>query len=1158
MAGKLDPSKILKTFDGTGDVVSWLAKVDLVAKLTNVKDSAHLIPLYLEGGALALYLELSDSQKGDYSQLSQALLRAYSDSQFVAYAKVTGAKWSGEPVDVFANEIRKHAKGAGLSGPGLDQIVKLAFIMGFPDSISIELQQVEGIEGMKVEEIMNRARVLATNVGSSTVMAAQSQGGGGGLKCYECGGPHKIRFCPEKKERREFKCYRCDGKHMLQNCPYDAYGKAKKSGPEKEVCGVTGVAQETVNSSLIGVPVIQVQLNGRPVQALVDTGCTRSMVRVGLCHKTESNTVLVAFDNSKVRCSGIAHVEVGVGNMSVRQEVLVMDKIVGEIDMVIGMDVIERLGGVKVSGRQVQFGVKNVCAVTGEEKRKPVIVDKDFEAFFDGDHWEIRYFWNEKGAPVLKNTVSEYSSKLDDDKRKQYDAELDRWIADGILVPWEGEVGGIIPLMAVEQPTKGKIRPVLDFRELNESVNCHTGDDVTDVCSDKLREWRQLEGEGELVDLKAAYLQIRVARELWKYQLVRIKGKVYCLTRLGFGLNSAPRIMSKILKTVLAKDEEMKAATSSFIDDIMVNTSIVASDAVVTHLKKSGLVAKPPEALEGGAALGLRLEKNQDGILEFSRSNQLPEIPENLTKKELFSACGRLIGHYPCAGWLRVACSHMKRTALGSWGDYVGDEIRDRMREVMSEVEKSDPVKGVWRAPKSVSGSVWCDASDVAMGVVVEIGGVKVEDAAWLRKKDDFQHINVAELEAVLKGINLCAKWNLRDVTVLTDSATVLHWVRTMISEEKKIRTKGAAEILIKRRLGTLKSIIQELGMSVEVKLVKSDENKADVMTRVKKIRLVNQNTACPSVESVRDMHERHHFGVERSWFLAKQVDKEVEKELVKTVVRGCQRCQSIDPAPSTHISGDLGTDQPWERLAIDVTHYHGVPYLSMVDCGPGRFAIWRKLKGETGTEICQHLDNVFYERGPTKEVLMDNARAFHSTEMSDLLGKWGVRAFYRAAYRAEGNGIVERNHRTIKASAERANISPIDAVYWYNISPRYGQKAESVPQRSVTTYQWRLLGQEVKESEEKQARVNIGDEVWVKPGHARCTTQWRKGRVTGINSENNVEVEGVPRHILDIRSIVEPAGGEQEEEDVEDDENVPRRSRRERRAPAWMEDFEV
>ena len=52
---------------------------------------------------------------------------------------------------------------------------------------------------------------------------------------------------------------------------------------------------------------------------------------------------------------------------------------------------------------------------------------------------------------------------------------------------------------------------------------------MADVCGDVLREWRQMEGEIALVDLKSAYLQVRVAKELWQYQLVRYQGETYCL-----------------------------------------------------------------------------------------------------------------------------------------------------------------------------------------------------------------------------------------------------------------------------------------------------------------------------------------------------------------------------------------------------------------------------------------------------------------------------------------------------------------------------------------------------------------------------------------------------------------------------------------------------
>ena len=41
-----------------------------------------------------------------------------------------------------------------------------------------------------------------------------------------------------------------------------------------------------------------------------------------------------------------------------------------------------------------------------------------------------------------------------------------------------------------------------------------------------------------------------------------------------------------------------------------------------------------------------------------------------------------------------------------------------------------------------------------------------------------------------------------------------------------------------------------------------------------------------------------------------------------------------------------------------------------------------------------------------------------------------------------------------------------------------------------------------------------IGDEVFVKPTVSRCTTPWSKGVVTKINSDNNVEVNGIPRQV--------------------------------------------
>ena len=52
----------IKPFTGEGDVVSFITKVELVAGLKKI-DEAKFLPLYLEGHALAIYLEMGETDR---------------------------------------------------------------------------------------------------------------------------------------------------------------------------------------------------------------------------------------------------------------------------------------------------------------------------------------------------------------------------------------------------------------------------------------------------------------------------------------------------------------------------------------------------------------------------------------------------------------------------------------------------------------------------------------------------------------------------------------------------------------------------------------------------------------------------------------------------------------------------------------------------------------------------------------------------------------------------------------------------------------------------------------------------------------------------------------------------------------------------------------
>ncbi|KAF2354244.1 Integrase catalytic core [Trinorchestia longiramus] len=432
-------------------------------------------------------------------------------------------------------------------------------------------------------------------------------------------------------------------------------------------------------------------------------------------------------------------------------------------------------------------------------------------------------------------------------------------------------------------------------------------------------------------------------------------------------------------------------------------------------------------------------------------------------------------------------------------------------------------------------------ANSVATPVDINADLVTTSDEVEDCDKDLYQ--SAVELKAVLKGINFAPKWGMTSIELRIDSAIVAAWLQSVVSAEKPVHTKGAAEMLIKRRLGNLREMMIEFGLKIQISLVHTDKNKADVLTRVKKRWLCglevggndideHEQVSSSAYPNIIEVHNKHHVGVDRPLYLARKMDPNISREDVKRVVRACERCQSIDPAPLKHETGEVSVKNNWCRLAIDVMHYRGRPYLSMVDCSPGRFAVWRELRRENTECIITELINIFLERGPVDKSLMGNSTVFRSQMLANMLQEWNVERVFRAVYRPAGNGIVERHHRTVKAIAERGRISPIEAVYWYNSTPRSGQDELFVPQRSVYKYEWRYPSVHptgVEGGQHNDSAIGAGEEVWVKPPNANCTTRWGRGKVTGVNSSNNIEEDGVPRHVLDVRSVVPPLPRDEE-----------------------------
>ena len=107
---------------------------------------------------------------------------------------------------------------------------------------------------------------------------------------------------------------------------------------------------------------------------------------------------------------------------------------------------------------------------------------------------------------------------------------------------------------------------------------------------------------------------------------------------------------------------------------------------------------------------------------------------------------------------------------------------------------------------------------------------------------------------------------------------------------------------------------------------------------------------------------------------------------------------------------------------------------------------------------------------------------------VAQFADEWGIALLFRAAYAPGGNGIVERNHGTIKRIAERGGITPEEATFWYNVTPRKGTKESSVPANLLLRFRRRVPFDVnlCTEDEDVENSFSVGDKVWGNLLHLR------------------------------------------------------------------------
>ena len=119
----------------------------------------------------------------------------------------------------------------------------------------------------------------------------------------------------------------------------------------------------------------------------------------------------------------------------------------------------------------------------------------------------------------------------------------------------------------------------------------------------------------------------------------------------------------KPLSAVLSQKEAVSHVASAYIDDIYVNKDVIPVTRVREHLARFGLECKDPERLKDGTWVLRLAVVMEHGKLWWKWGTMVLDALDIVTRRAVFSLCGRLVWHFQVCGWLCVACRVLKRRA---------------------------------------------------------------------------------------------------------------------------------------------------------------------------------------------------------------------------------------------------------------------------------------------------------------------------------------------------------------------------------------------------------------------------------------------------------------------------------------------------------------
>ena len=373
--------------------------------------------------------------------------------------------------------------------------------------------------------------------------------------------------------------------------------------------------------------------------------------------------------------------------------------------------------------------------------------------------------------------------------------EIDNLLQKGAIVQVVPEQGQFLSNLFLVQKKNGDWRPVINLRKLNKFIKYfHFKMETIETVKKMLNKNDFLCS----LDLTDAYFAISVEKCDRKFLRFQWNNNLYEFVCLCFGIKTAPRVFTKMLKVPISHLRLLGIRISSYIDDSIIagedesscsnnvqcTRNLLESLGFTINVKKSNL--KPSRQIVYLGFLWdtelMTLSLPPDKIDKILSVSILVLSKESISVRKLASLIGLFVSAFPAVFLGKFYYRQLEREKINALRIHNSFEAsvsltQDSKEEIQWWIDNIQSHNGSPIKLPSIHSTIFTDASNSGWGAWC---GEKLVHGFW-SETETLEHINFLELKAIWLALLAFAS-SLRDVhlAVKCDNSTAVAYINNL------------------------------------------------------------------------------------------------------------------------------------------------------------------------------------------------------------------------------------------------------------------------------------------------------------------------------------------------------------------------------------------